>query len=125
MAIMAANPSERTDEEQGVEDDLTSSTLQQDISGTIHTFVNLKNVDKGDSDDSDDEPLESKRTRQTFATQRKHIWYKCHPPQSPASQQNSEVYDRAHQIHDELKNLNTVQIFEKLFDEKIIGLNNK
>ena len=83
--------SELTNEEEGVEEDMTSSAQPQDI--PIDVFVKRKNVENDVSDDSDDEPLESKRTRLTFATQRKPIWHKCYPPQSPASQQNSEVYD--------------------------------
>ncbi|XP_065370926.1 piggyBac transposable element-derived protein 2-like, partial [Calliphora vicina] len=122
MVIIPPNPSELTDEEEGVEDDMISSALPQDIPGTIDVFVNRRNIDNDVSDDSDDEPLESKRTRLTFATQKNPIWDKCHPPQSPASQQNTEVYDRVNQIREELKNRIPVQIFETLFDEKIIDL---
>ena len=63
--------SELTNEEEGVEEDMTSSAQPQDI--PIDVFVKRKNVENDVSDDSDDEPLESKRTRLTFATQRKPI----------------------------------------------------
>ena len=110
MAIISLNPDELTDKEKGVEDHTTRSVLPQDILGTIDVFQKRKNVDNDISDNSNDEPLDSKRTGLTFATQRKPILHTWHPPQSPAFQQNSVVYDRAHQIREKLKNRKIIDL---------------
>nr|XP_034824577.1 piggyBac transposable element-derived protein 2-like [Maniola hyperantus]XP_034832956.1 piggyBac transposable element-derived protein 2-like [Maniola hyperantus] len=124
LAIIPPDPSALTDEEEGADEDMVSSFIPHDVPGTIEIFTNR--TDGGNeyssSDDSDNEPLASKRRRQDVTRRTIPTWHKCPPSYTSTSQRTSEVCDKTNAIREELKGLNPVQIFEKLFDEDIVDI---
>ncbi|XP_022827111.1 piggyBac transposable element-derived protein 3-like [Spodoptera litura] len=128
LAIIPPEPSALTDDEEGADEDMTTVCMPQDVPGTLEIFTHRDNSVHEDSsyDDSDDEPLASKRKRPNSTRESVSnvapTWRKCAPSYSSAPQRTSQVSEKKNNVCEELKNLNPVQIFEKLFDDDIVDL---
>ncbi|CAH2084943.1 unnamed protein product [Euphydryas editha] len=139
LAIIPPDHSVVTDEEEGFDDDIiTSSTLPRDVPGNVEVFVrNFGSLsDSGDS--SDDKPLSAKRTRtntlmETEKAEESYpaptrtvpmtpVWRKCKPIYSKVYKESGHRLKCENRVKEELKDLTPVQIFEKLFDDDVFEM---
>lgn len=117
LVAIPPEPSVVTDEEEGEEDNLHSNTFPRDIPGRVEIFPNRE---EEDWDSSDEETLGAvKRRRTNFEEPR---WRKCEPTYDPTHSTEAKVQARLSNLMTELKNLNPLTIFEKIFDEEVMTM---
>lgn len=124
FAVIPPEPSVVTDEEEGVDEDMVTATLPQDVPGNIEVFRANEDIIQSD-DSSDDEPLaeKTKRRRQQLC---QPVWRKCSPIYSSTTEERSDVQQRQEAVKEQLGELSPVHIFEKnllydniLYDNKL------
>ncbi|XP_013189564.2 uncharacterized protein LOC106134143 [Amyelois transitella] len=98
---------------------MVSTSLPQDVPGNVEVFV--QNTPISDDDSSDEEPLAAKRLR---IRQQGGVptWRKFDTISSYTPEEVTEIDQRKQFVKEALKDLNPVQIFEKIFDEEVYKL---
>nr|CAI5862745.1 unnamed protein product [Callosobruchus analis] len=139
VVILPPDPDMLTDQEDIDEDNLESTELPSDVPSMLEVFMgspgDASEDDFTEWDDSDTETLASKRVKLLSAKEPKSNRSRKKDPSfvQPNWQQNSVDYtrwqpmsdgasERARIVCEDLENLSPKDIFEKLVDDKIIGL---
>nr|CAI5833785.1 unnamed protein product [Callosobruchus analis] len=131
VVILPPDPDMLTDEEDIDEDNLESTELPSDVSGMLEVFMgspgDASEDDFTEWDDSDTETLASKRVKLLSAKEPKSNRSRKKDPSfvQPNWHQNSVDYTRWQPMSDgagESSNCFPKDIFEKLVDDKNIGL---
>lgn len=121
LVVLPPNASVLTDEEEGDEDDIITSHVPVDIPGPVEVFTRSEDNEVWDS--SDEEPLvPSSSKRQRLADPKVSSWRKCDPSYNIFHSTEQNVHERREKIIADLKNLNDVTIFEKLFDQEVLEM---
>lgn len=120
--IIPPEPDILTDEENIDDDDLYTFNLPQDVPGTLQVFNRNEN---SDSDSSDDEILAAKKIRLSkFAKRKKlqkHHWVKTSPTYTKIAVNTESVSENKAAVENDIAALKPHEIFEKLFDEKVLS----
>ncbi|CAG4979648.1 unnamed protein product [Parnassius apollo] len=126
LAIIPPDPSVVTDEEEGSDQDImVTYTLPRDVPGNIEVMVLDEGTLSSDYDSSDEEPLTAKRVRWQANIQQRQktpAWRKCSPFYTFGHQHTSVVQDKQNAIKEQLKDQNSVQIFEIILDAEGLQL---
>ncbi|XP_022818327.1 piggyBac transposable element-derived protein 3-like [Spodoptera litura] len=121
LVTIPPEPSCLTDEEEGDEDELVQNNLPRDVPGRVEVFVR-KNLDHSPQwDEDDDEPLSTLQRKRPRVEDQEPRWHKCQPTYDVFYGAEG-VSQRQENVKSAIRNLNPVQIFEKLFDDNILEM---
>ncbi|CAG4964780.1 unnamed protein product [Parnassius apollo] len=122
---MPPDPAIVSDEEEGNEDDLSSTTFPRDVPGTVEIAPLHPNHDVSEWDDSDNEPLSThsrpaKRARRRDSNE--PVWRKTLPLYSMTHDVTGIIQRRQEVLVESLKDCSPVMLFEKIFDDNVMSL---
>ncbi|XP_060801114.1 piggyBac transposable element-derived protein 3-like [Amyelois transitella] len=120
LVALPPEPSVLTDEEEGDDDKIMTNDFPKDIPGNVEVFIN-RNDDEWDSSDEELLATTAAKKRRTDNLPGPR-WRKCHPTYDSIIFDENNVQERREKMVSDLKDLNPVAIFEKMFDNEIISM---
>ncbi|XP_017463497.1 PREDICTED: uncharacterized protein LOC108356906, partial [Rhagoletis zephyria] len=118
-------PAVVSDEEEANYDNLVSTTLPNDVPGTIEVIPRRPNYDVSDWDDSDDEPIlnfKPAAKRAKVNNSGEPVWKKISPTYSKSHSVTDTILLRGKNVLDSLKDHNAINLFEKICNDDVMDL---